>query len=431
MKRLLSLFFCGSMVCAADLPLSIDDRVVIFGDSGADAKKWSHYVASYLLLMNPTLNLHVQVEGRGGATVQTALTDPGGYDGYDEYPKRVASYEPDFVLVNFGINGGSTPAEFIASMTDLGDNYIVSGGATPILISPQPLPQADGKARSGLYEDEEQTLTTARSWPMAAIWTDLFNIWTNSNNWILLSEELDDHPDTSGHILIAHSIITTLGWETSVSQATINASSFTITSSNHCTIGTPASNAFSGVDFTRLDERLPWAVDQTQDGLSKAVTMRPAVATWQDYSVTVTGLSAGTYDILVDGSLVATASHTALAAGLNMFTWQQGPIFNQLQEVLGRIRDMHWVDRTTLANRPNPAQAVQKYKSNATSGYSLGLRDQALIDSLSVSLGQIATADALIHSAAQPVTRTFSIRKQGGGAIVAPRSRGILLSGTR
>ena len=172
----------------ADLPLADGDRIVVEGDSGADAKKWSCYLADYLILMNPSLNLHIQVLARGGTTVESALDDPTGYHGYDEYHQLTASMQPRFVFLNYGVNGSDTTEQFIASMTDLTDNYVVAGNnAIPIMIGPQPIPRVDGSARLGLYEDAETTLAATRGWQNARIWHDLFFIWTNPANWPLLS----------------------------------------------------------------------------------------------------------------------------------------------------------------------------------------------------------------------------------------------------
>ncbi len=98
LNRFTAAFFALSLLMStthsADLPLSDGDRIVIEGDSGADAKKWSCYLADYLILMNPSLNLHVQVFARGGTAVESALADPTGYHGYDEYHKLTASMQP-------------------------------------------------------------------------------------------------------------------------------------------------------------------------------------------------------------------------------------------------------------------------------------------------------------------------------------------------
>lgn len=401
-------------VFGADLPLVDGDRIVIEGDSGADAKKWSCYLADYLILMNPSLNLHIQVLARGGTTVESALDDLTGYHGYDEYHKLTASMQPRYVFVNYGVNGPDTTPQFIAAMTDLCDNYIVAeNGAAPIMIGPGLALRTDGKARNGDYENAETTLAASRGWRNARLWHDLFPVWTIPANWPLLSTTGNDHPDTSGHILIAHSIIKTLGFSTVVAKSEVNAGTLAVASQVNCTVSNVAGNDYSGIDFDRLDTKLPWAVDDTQDGYNKAVIIRPEVVNWQDYSIKVTNLSAGSYDILCDGAQIGSISADALQAGWNMADLHVGPVYAQVQEVLGKIRDMLGVDRVTLAKVGPPWVGVQKYVSNAAAYYGAGQRGGTLITSLQPALTQIANLDVSIHSAAQPVTRHYSIRLSG------------------
>ncbi len=417
---LILVFICG-IIRGADLQLSDGDRIVIEGDSGADAKKWSCYLADYLILMNPSLNLHIQVLSRSGAYVEMALDDPTGYHGNDEYSKNVASMQPKYVFINYGINGGDLTPKFIASMTDLCDNYIIArNGAIPVMVGPQPLPQVGCRTISGDYENAETTLAASRTWQNATIWHDLFSVWNNSASWPLLSTTGNVHPDTSGHILIAHSIIHTLGFSTVVSKSEVDAETLSVTSQTNCTVNNIAANAYSGIDFDRLDAKLPWTVDDTQDGYSKAVTMRPEVANWEDYSIKVMNLSAGTYDIFCDGTAIGSVNAITLGTSWNMADLHVGPIYAQVQEVLGRIRDMLGVNRATLADAGPPWKGVVNYKSYAVSYYTSGQRGSTLMASLQPAITKVNDLDALVHSAAQPVTRHYSIRLSGTSSSPTP-----------
>ncbi len=399
------------LMFAGDLQFNYGDRIVIEGDSITDANKYSCYLASYLILMNPSLNLHIQVLGRGGSSVESALDDPTGYHGYDEYSKTVAPLQSSLVFLNYGINGGDTTPQFIAATTDLCDNYVVTrSGAVPVLIGPKPAMRADGKAIYGAYEEAESALVSNRGWQIGTIWHDLFTVWTLSSNWPLLSTTGNDHPDTSGHILMAHSIIKTLGFSNVVSKSEVNSSTLSVTSQTNCTVSNVVANGYAGIDFDRLDSKLPWALDDTQDGYNKAMTMRPEVANFQDYSITVTNLSSGTYDIICDGTKIGSISSMTLQNGWNMSDLHTGPVYTQVQEVLGRIRDMLGIDRVTLANAGPPWKGVVRYKSNAGAYYTAGERGETLRTHLQPAITEINNLDALIQSAAQPITRHYSIR---------------------
>ncbi len=427
MKRLILLLLLIPLVMlGAYLPLSDGDRIVIEGDSYASQYKWSHYLTAYWILMNPSLNLHIQVIARSGTKTEQALTDPTGYHGYDEYNKTVYALQPDYVLTNYGDNGGDTVAQFIAATTDLNNNYIVGeNSATPILIGAFPSLKTDGKKLNGDYETAEMTL----GWQVGAVWHYLAPIWEVAANWPILSTTLNSHVDTSGNILEFYSIIHALGFSNVVANSTINAYDNTLTSFTNCAVTNIYANANGGIDFDRIDTKLPWAIDHDNDGYNKAAGLLPEVRNWQDYSITVTNLSNGTYDVFCDGVQIGSGSDTALSHGWNMADLQVGPVFTQGQNVLNLIRDMQGVDHSTLTctQKPDPFghlptgwRGVCRYGSNATGYYQSGQRGATLIASLQPALTEVANYDALIHAAAQPLTHHYSVRSTGGSSSPTP-----------
>ncbi len=427
------LFIIGLLIpCQAycsDLPLSDGDRIVIEGDSYADQKKWSCYLAAYWILTNPSLTLHVQEVGRSGTFTEQALNDPSGYHGYDEYEKLVYALQPDWVLTNYGDNGGDTTSQFMAATTDLHDNYvIIESAAVPIIVGPFPQLTSTGKPRNGDYENAEMTLCANRGWRFSAAWHYLLPIWTVSANWPILSTTLNSHVDTSGNIIEFYAIIRTLGFSNIVSNCAINAFDGTLTSYTNCAVTNITANTSGGIDFDRLDSKLPWVTDYDNDGYNKAVSLLPEIKNWQDYSVKITNLDSGTYNVLCDGTQIGSVSSNTLQSGWNMSDLHVGPVFSQVQEVLGKIRDMHGVDRVTLANvqKPDPFghlpygwRGVYKYKSNIIA-YFPNTRGPALIASVQPALTELNNYDALIHSAAQPVTRHYSIRSTGASSSPTP-----------
>ncbi len=420
-RLILILSLLATIVRGGDLPLSDGNRIVIEGDSYASQYKWSCYLAAYWILMNPSLNLHVQVVARSGTRVEQALTDPAGYTGYDQYDKTVYPLQPNVVLTNYGDNGGDTVSQFIAATIDLNDNYIIAkNSATPILVGAFPALRTDGKPLNGNYETSEVTLGLNRGWQVGSVWHYLAPIWEVPANWPILSTTLNSHVDTSGNILEFYSIIHTLGFSTVVANSTIDASTQTLTAQTNATVTNIATNDNGGIDFDRLDTKLPWTIDHDNDGYNKAVSLLPEVRNWQDYSIAVTNLSPGSYNVFCDGVEIGSGiNDVTLSRGWNMADLQSGPIFNQGQEVLNRIRDMHGVDRVMLLNtqKPDPFghlpvgwRGVTRYNSNANGYYGDGQRGTTLRASLQPAITEINNYDALIHSAAQPVTRHYSVR---------------------
>lgn len=225
------------------------------------------------------------------------------------------------------------------------------------------------------------------------------------------------HHSTAGHYMDTYTIISNLGWGTNVSAATINGSAGTLTSSTDCTIGSLSTNSYDGVDFTRLDARLPIAIDE-EDGRTRreAIRMIPAMNGWQAYTLTVTGLTSGTYDVYINGSVVASVTHTALAAGWNMSELTTGPVWTKCQSVLTAIRNQQGIDPTTLVAVGPPNVGMVDWQSRSNNFYvTSGLRDAALISALATYQANLDTLDSAIWTAATPATLTFSLRRQGAG----------------
>ena len=405
----------------ADLPLSDNDSLVFAGDSIFNQKKWACYLAAYFQLRNPSLHLRTCVIGHGGSSIDSyrSLDITKDY-----HAKEVQSLDPDYVFIEFGHNGGYTKAEHKSKMQALIETEVVGAcGAIPVLVGCNPKATSTGTPIIGDFDDANQEIITALGYGYVnKLWQQCSAVWTNSANWSNIGGADSTHPGDGGNWALFYKTITGFGWSTSVSQAVIAGNTPSVTSNTNCTISNLVTNAYGGVDFDRLDTRLPWALDEV--GRTAGTALYPAMIGAQDFTTTVTGLTSGTYDIYIGGVYVASKTHTELAAGWNMSDLTNGPYFDQGQAVLGAIRDVLDVDRTTLAANPTPREGVELYKSNAGVQYETnGLRGAALKSALSVSLASIASYEAAVYSAKQPVARTFSLRRQGFGTAPPPATR--------
>jgi len=394
---------------AGIIPVSSGMTWVFLGDSITDAQEYTAYLESYFHLKYPAYDMHFRGEGRGGSTIPE-VTDQGRYD------RRVYAWDPDIVTVMFGHNGSFTTDEFKDDMVELVDLYIdVKNKAEPILFGPHPKYTATGDTDLKADSVEVVNVATSRGWLSADTWAELFPyIASNiaSSSPVDFGYDADTiHPGPAGHLGIAYAILKDLGEGGIVSSTTIDATAPAVLSSEYTTISNLTTNAYNGVDFTRLDDRLPMTVD---DLALDILPLMPEVLDINQYMLTITGLSAGNYDVYIDGTLSASTTAAILASGWNMWPMTQGPIYDQLKEVLGRIRDKEGVGRLTLTKTGPPYTGVTKYRSNADNGYNnLGLRGETLktyINSLG-SIQETLALDALIHSQAEPVSRSFSLRK--------------------
>lgn len=379
---------------------------VVLGDSIVDAKWYSNYFESYFHLRYPSMTFHFRGEGRGGSTIPEVTTS-------DRYGRRVFAWEPDFVSSMFGHNGSFTAAQFKSQFQDLNNNYIIAkSGAIPVMFGPHPKYTSDGKPILGDYSNAIIDLGIADGLVYSDIWHYLKPIFSgNLANPVIDMHWINDvHPGPIGHLAIAYALLLTIQATGVVSSATINTSPLQVSQVTNATITGLTTNGNNGIDFNRLDTRLPMAFD---DSARDIFIIMPQIYDMNQYMLTVTGLASGNYEVYIDSVLSATVTAAALAAGWNMTSMTAGPIHDQLIEVLGRIRDKEGVDRSTLADIM-PRVGIARYQSNADNGYNnLGYREQDLIDYLN-SLGTLAAVNALdvsIKSAAQPINRAFSLRK--------------------
>ncbi len=417
MKILLFLLLSLFPLRAADIPWTTGERIVFCGDSITDAKFWTHYVQAYLYRRYPDKMLWIQQHGRSGTSMNTWF---GGGTSYEEWPKVVASMAPNRVITMFGHNGGLSAAAWKADYETLITGSILPSGATPILIGPHPQSNSTGKVALGGtvlqpsatgYSTQLKDIAMAGGWPFSDTWNSLWPVYTNPANWSAIQfpgtqGTPQTHPGKSGHLLIAYTVIKQLEWGADVSGAEIDAGTMTVTATSDCTITNLSGSAQEGISFTRLDARLPWAIDE--EGRAAATAMLPELAHWQQYTLKVTGLVAGNHSVTANGVELATLDAATLAAGWNMADLTVGPVWQSGQETLGRLRDLAGVNRSTLLKK-SPNDGMVRYVGNAGAYYKAGQRGLILAASLVPALERLDVLTAAVRAAATPVPLNFTI----------------------
>ena len=140
------------------------------------------------------------------------------------------------------------------------------------------------------------------------------------------------HTNEAGGLLMAHTILVGLKAPALVSDAVIDAVTKE-SKGTRCTLASVGGGA-DGVSFERTDEALPLPV------LKGWRALLPYVDNLNDlnrYGLKVTGLKGGKYELLIDGTPVATYSDQELATGVNVGNVEAGPIFEQGMAVLKAI----------------------------------------------------------------------------------------------
>lgn len=395
----------GAKICSAYgscITLRNGDTWVFLGDSITDAHGYSDYIQSFFHLRYSGLGLHFRGAGQGGTTLEAFLDVAEGGTGL--YDTVVNIFDPDFVSVMHGHNGPQDAVAYYNNYINLINNYIIArDGAIPILLGPHPQNESGGKPILGVYTSRMTDIATSSGYVYADIFTELLTKWEenlSAPSPVDLQGVDVTHPGPAGHLAIAGYILDDIimDYDREVSSVSVNATTASLIHQRRASVSGITQTA-SGVDFTRLDERLPMAFDPMAIGV---LALHPEIKDVNKYMIQVSGLTPGNYDIYIDDILSATTTASDLSTGFNAGFMTQGPIFNQAQETLGRIRDREGIERVDNAGADFISKAALSPNQGVLAAVSGGITPG--------EFAAVEALDALIDTAATPVSRTWSIR---------------------
>ncbi len=392
------------LASADSFPLANGTTWAFLGDSITAAGLYTDYIESYYHLRFPTNQYHFRGCGRGGSTLPEAIT---------RMQSQVLMWSPDIVSLEMGHNGPATKAQFIINLGVVTDQTVALG-AESVYYSLQPKYVMGGGTNQGQRADAFVEVGAARSLVTVDQFHHLLPIWeANLTDPTPVDLAFNDtvHPGPAGHLIMAWDILTSLGAPAAVSSASFDAVGGTLVSSANCTV-TNVTKTATGVNFTRLDHRLPIAFDDAaRVALELVPTMLDDISA---YMLEVDGLAAGDYKIIIDGVESAVVSAADLAAGYNMTQMTAGPIHDQLL----LVRQM--IDDKEGDNSPGQ-MSVSKGRSTAWNYYNMGFRGQEIIDLVQNYIIGVNALDVGIHNASQPISHDFEIELVLPPASVAGR----------
>jgi lysophospholipase L1-like esterase len=261
--------------------------------------------------------------------------------------RDVLPLKPTAVTINFGMNDGGWGAAgagiyeaYLACQT-ASARQLKAAGARVAFITPKPVERTakpaelDGnkslaKFSAGLSEVAQST--GARYANAFQPLLDLLVAGHEKHPNILLTGGDGVHPDPAGHLLVSWAFLKALGATSDVSSATVDAVALKATQVENCKVDQVA-NVDGVVKFVRLDDRLPLPVPVES---AKALDAAPILNDLSLYLLTVTGLEAPRYALIIDGVKAGEFTREQLAAGINM-TALPGPVTTQMQELFKKI----------------------------------------------------------------------------------------------
>lgn len=426
--------FCIFNCSAAFTPTNEVDGLVDESSYGTYPYVLSErYFASYFDDMYPQWTNHIFDISESGSAWQ--------FDWQNNWEKwglaHMANFPVPFsVFVLANDNGGYVSNDVVEWGTNMAAAPPLFYNGTAVTNEGVSCPAATYYFTGGILADSaDQTATISRNagclYLNGLYGTPQFDLYheLSTNGWLadqsgprLLGFYPGGHPYPPGHLCMAIWTLINLGVETNVASVTLDYNAVTATT-NHCVVSGLA-QANGGLSGTIHYDRMPmgWDVPDgtiTNDARNAFVVM-PALANAFRWMFTVTNLPAGTYNILMDGVLVDTATSADLATGRNWFTNYNGWLGAQRRAVQNSICDEYGVDHVTLIAHSAGQGGVHgvadlvNWISNANNFYdTLGQRGSTLVTSMASDVGAMNTNAYYTWVTAQQTNHTFAVMPIG------------------
>ena len=320
---------------AGDFFFKDGDVIAVMGDSITEQHLYSNYLEMWTVSRFPALKLEFHNVGIGGDR------SPGGNA---RFARDVLSFKATAMTVDFGMNDGGytafNPQTFKTYMDGLKGiaKQAKAAGIRVAWITPSPVEKGElGPALVGYNQTLEKYSAGVKEVAAAerrALRRPVPSLrggdpegpHASPTNRVGGVDAV--HPGPPGQAIMACAILKGLGFPPLVSTAEIDAAAGKVAGADHCTIDQLTVNA-GGVSFQRLDQALPFFPADAKSILK----WTPILEELNQYGLKVSGLAAGQYDILVDGTKVARHSDVELAAGVNLAAavLETGPIADQVK----------------------------------------------------------------------------------------------------
>ena len=334
---------CGTAsASAAEFFFKDGDTVVMIGDSITEQHLYSNYVEMWTVTRFPSWKLTFRNVGISGDR------SPGGNA---RFARDILLHKPTAMTVDFGMNDGSYRAfgedTFKPYMDGLQGmaNQAKAANIRTAWVTPQPLDNGEQgpTALTGYNQTLEKFSEGVKviADKNGGLFVDQFHPYLTvldrargkGPKYDRITAGDAVHPGPPGQALMAASILKGLSFPPLVSSAELDATG-KVGAVQNCKIdGVVAKEG--GLSFTRLDGALPFFPADAVSILPSA----PILEELNQYSLKVTGLAAGKYEVRIGGKKVAMLTAEELAASTNLAAGAlaDGPIADQVKAVRAAV----------------------------------------------------------------------------------------------
>ena len=315
-----------------DFYLHDGDRVVFYGDSITNQRRYTVFTESYVVTRFPKMRVAFVHSGWGGDRVSGG----GGGPVDTRLERDVFAYKPTVMTIMLGMNDGRYRAFDPAIFQDFSQGYqhIVQSVKNTLpgirITAIQPSPYDDvtrapgfpggynavlvryGQFLKDLARDESLALADLNTPVVAALEK------AKEADPAVAAKLLPDrvHPDFGGHLLMAAALLQAWHAPALVTEVEIDARKKRVLRQDN----TDASDLENkgGLTWTQLDRALPMPLDLKDPVMKLALDSSDFVDALDRQMLRVRGLGEGSYVLSIDGEAVGNFTAKQLAGGVNL-----------------------------------------------------------------------------------------------------------------
>jgi lysophospholipase L1-like esterase len=317
----------------ADFYLHDGDRVVFYGDSITDQRRYTVFTETYVVTRFPQMHVTFVHSGWGGDRVSG-----GGGGPIDRRLERdVFTYKPTVMTIMLGMNDGRYRAFDPAIFDDYanGFKHIIASvkatlpGIRITAIQPSPYddvtraPNFPGGYNAVLvrYGQFLQELARSESLDLADLNTSVVAALEKAKgiDAVNAAKIVPDrvHPDFGGHLLMAGALLKAWHAPAVVTNVEIDAATKRIARQDN-TEASELEAGKGGLTWTQADRALPMPLDLKNPVMKLSLDASDFVETLNRQMLRVRGLTEGSYGLRIDGESVGIFTGKQFAAGLNL-----------------------------------------------------------------------------------------------------------------
>jgi lysophospholipase L1-like esterase len=317
---------------AEDFALRDGDRVVFYGDSITDQRRYTSFVESFVVTRFPDLDVSFVHSGWGGdrvagggggpidvriwrdilpydptvVTIMLGMND-GGYRAFD--PERFDTYSSGYEHIVDTLRRQLPGVRITAIQPSAYDDVTrepgFPGGYNSVLVQYseflEELAEESGLGLADLNTPLVATLEAARSIDA-------------ENAARLIPDRV--HPGTEVALVMAGALLGSWNAPGIVSEVEIDAGRMQVAVENNATVSDL--NRGQGIAWTQLDRALPMAVRPDNALMNLVLESSDFIETFNRQPLRVSGLAEGRYLLRIDGEEIGSFTAAELSSGLNL-----------------------------------------------------------------------------------------------------------------